>query len=165
MKQIIFILIPIFLLISCCGNPKPSSGVPNKATDFTLEQLGGSKVTLSELKGKVVLVDFWATWCPPCRAAIPHLIQMYNTYKDSGLIVLGISLDQEKDKLPSFIKDNNITYPILYGNSQVAIAYNVQSIPTLVIFDKKGKIIFREVGFNEENVTTLKQKVMENLHQ
>jgi peroxiredoxin len=90
---------------------------------------------------------------------------MYNEYKDQGLVVLGISLDQEKDALPKFIKDYNITYPILYGNQQIARAYEVQSIPTLVIFDKKGKIAFREVGFSDENITTLEQKIKDALAQ
>ncbi len=165
MKKLIFGLIPLFFLISCCSNPKPSSSLPGKVTDFTLEQLGGGKITLSEQKGKVVLVDFWATWCPPCRAAIPHLVRMYNAYKDQGLLVLGVSLDQEKDKIPPFVKEYNITYPILFGDNQVAKAYEVQGIPTLVIFDKKGKIAFREVGFSEENIDSLEQKVKEILTQ
>jgi peroxiredoxin len=90
---------------------------------------------------------------------------MYDTYKDQGLLVLGISLDQEKDKLPPFVKENKITYPILYGDQQVAKAYDVQGIPTFVIFDKKGKIAFREVGFSEENIDSLQKKVTELLKQ
>lgn len=164
MKKIVFILLPTFLLILCCGKSQTSSATSSKTTDFTLEQLGGGQITLSKLKGKVVLVDFWATWCPPCRTAIPHLVQIYNTYKDSGLVVLGVSLDENKGELPLFVKDNNITYPILYGNSEVAKAYEVRGIPTLVIFDKKGKIVFREVGFSEENITNLQQKIIEILH-
>lgn len=163
MKKIIFTLIPIFLLISCGG--KQSTSNLTKTNDFTLEQMGGGKITLSELKGKVVLVDFWATWCGPCRVVIPYLVDMYNTYKDQGLMVLGVSLDQDRSVLDKFVKDQPIPYPILYGNEQVARAYEVQGIPTLVIFDKKGKIVLREVGFSEENITSLQNKVIELLKQ
>ena len=163
MRKIILLVIPIFLLLSCNGTRKTDNSA--NSINFTLEQYGGGKVSLTEQKGKVVLVDFWATWCGPCRAAIPQLVRIYNTYKDQGLVVLGISLDQEKDALPKFIKDYNITYPILYDDQQVAKAYDVQGIPTLVIFDKKGKITFREVGFSDENIATLEQKIKDALAQ
>jgi thiol-disulfide isomerase/thioredoxin len=163
MKKVFLLVIPIFLLISCSGARKTNNSANN--INFTLNQFGGGKVSLAEQKGKVVLVDFWATWCGPCRAAIPHLVGMYNKYKDQELVVLGISLDQEKDALPKFIKDYNITYPILYGEEQVTKAYEVQSIPTLVVFDKKGKIAFREVGFSDENISTLEQKIKDALAQ
>lgn len=164
MKKIIILSLTIILIVGC-SKSKTSSAVQVKGTDFTLEQLGGGSVTLSQLKGKVVLVDFWATWCPPCRAAIPHLVKMYNTHKEQGLEVLGISLDQQKEGLPAFISENKINYPILLGNQEVAKAYEVQGIPTLVIFDKKGKIVFKEVGFNEENVSKIENKVLELLQQ
>jgi len=166
MKKTILVLIPILLLISGCQTSKPSLGTSSrKSTDFSLEQMGGGKITLSEQKGKVVLVDFWATWCGPCKSAIPYIINIYNTYKDQGLIVLGISLDQERSALDKFIKDQPIPYPILYGDAQVARAYDVQGIPTMVIFDKKGKIAFREVGFSEKNIDSLKTKVSQLLQQ
>ena len=163
MKKLIILVLPLFLFLSCSGTRKTDNSTNN--INFSLDQFGGGKVSLAEQKGKVVLVDFWATWCGPCRVAIPHLVRMYNEYKDQGLVVLGISLDQEKDALPKFIKDNNITYPILYGDQQVVKAYEVQGIPTLVIFDRKGKIAFREVGFSDENISTLEQKIKDALAQ
>ncbi|MCX7785815.1 MAG: TlpA family protein disulfide reductase [candidate division WOR-3 bacterium] len=158
MKQILISILLICLFLHCGGN-RAKSTPTMKTTDFTLEQLGGGKITLSALKGKVILVDFWATWCPPCRAAIPHLIRIYNTYKDQGLVVLGVSLDQDKSALEKYNQDINIPYPILLGTNEVAKAYDVQGIPTLIIFDKKGKIALREVGFSEENISNLEAKI------
>lgn len=161
-----FILLTIFIfLISCSNTTKSKTFAANKNSDFTLEQLSGGSITLSQLKGKVVLVDFWATWCPPCRVAIPHLIKLYDTYKDQGLVVLGISLDQQKEVLPKFVTENNISYPILIGNQDVAKIYDVQGIPTLIIFDKKGKIALREVGFNAENIDNLEKNIIGLLNQ
>lgn len=163
MKKVILTLIPVFLLFSYCSNPKSSTKPVGKTIDFTLEQMGGGKVTLSEQKGKVVLVDFWATWCGPCRTAIPYLVNMYNNYQDQGLLILGISLDEQRSELDKFTKEQPIPYPILYGNKEIAKAYEVQGIPTLVVFDKKGKYAFREVGFSEENIDSLQKKVIELL--
>lgn len=165
MRQILIVPVMIFLFINGCGTQKSKPITINKANDFTLEQLGGGSVTLSQLKGKVVLVDFWATWCPPCRVSIPYLVKMYDTYKDQGLIILGISLDQQKEGLPAFINEYTINYPVLLGNQEIAKAYDVQGIPTMVAFDKKGKIAFREVGFSETNAQKLEVKIAELLKQ
>lgn len=157
MKHILISILFLILFIHCGGNRT------KKTTDFTLEQLGNGKITLSAQKGKVVLVDFWATWCPPCRAAIPHLIKLHNTYSDQGLVILGISLDQDQSALKKFVQETNIPYPILIGNNEVAKAYDVQGIPTLVLYDKKGKQVLREVGFNEANISKLEAKIIELL--
>ncbi len=162
MKQLLISLLLLCLVFQCSGN-RSKSAPAKKTTDFTLDQLHGGKITLSEQKGKVVLVDFWATWCPPCRSAIPHLVRIYNDYKDQGLLVLGVSLDQDKSALEKFIQESAIPYPILLGNNEVANAYDVQGIPTLVVFDKKGKIALREVGFSEENMANLEAKIVELL--
>jgi thiol-disulfide isomerase/thioredoxin len=120
----------------------------NAASDFTLYSLDGKEVKLSDYLGKVVILDFWATWCAPCRKGIPDLISIQNEYKDD-LVVIGISLDQPstQDELVPFIKSYGINYPVVLGNIEVSASYgNIQAIPTSFIIDQEGNIINKHVG-------------------
>ncbi|MCS7249785.1 MAG: TlpA family protein disulfide reductase [candidate division WOR-3 bacterium] len=129
---------------------------------FQLENLAGEKVSLKNYQGKIILIDFWATWCPPCRAAIPHLVNLYEKFENRNFVVLGIGLD-EKELLIKMKEEMNIKYPILIGNNEIAKFYQVQAIPTLVLLDKNGKIYYREVGFSEEGIKKLELKILELL--
>ena len=125
-----------------------SEMITDVAPDFTLYTLEGDEVKLSDYLGKVVILDFWATWCPPCRKGIPDLIFIQNEYKDD-LVVIGISLDQPatQNKLVPFIKSYGINYPIVLGNIEVSAAYgNIQAIPTSFIIDQEGNIINKHIG-------------------
>ena len=147
MKNIITICILFVLssiLISNCRKPEPQEEI---AHDFTLMGLDGIERTLSEQKGNVVLVDFWATWCPPCKVEIPYLKEIYATYKDEGLVVWGVGLDDE-EKLRAFVQQHGIEYPILIGDKALSQKYSIQGIPTTIIFDKEMKIAHRHVGFS-----------------
>jgi len=120
----------------------------DKAPDFSLYTLDGTEIKLSDYKGKTVILDFWATWCPPCRRGIPDLISIKEKFKDD-LVIIGISLDQpstQKD-LPSFIENYGINYPVVIGTMEVVAAYgNIQAIPTSFIIDKEGNIVNKHVG-------------------
>lgn len=142
---VLFLLIGFLACSSKNGTGTSQTGLP----DFTLTSLDGESYTLASLRGKVVLIDFWATWCPPCRNSIPHLISLYEKYKDRGFIVLGISLE-DKMTLESFRSTANITYPILLGTNEVAKAYDVTSIPKSIFVDKSGKTRKVQVGFSPE---------------
>ncbi|MFA5806718.1 MAG: TlpA disulfide reductase family protein [Melioribacteraceae bacterium] len=113
------------------------------APDFTLPTSDGKSMKLSDLKGKVVIVDFWATWCPPCRKGIPDLIDLKKKYGSKGFEIVGVSLDTDtKGEVVPFIKNYGINYPVVYGNSIVAQAYGgVRAIPTSFVIDKQGKIV------------------------
>jgi thiol-disulfide isomerase/thioredoxin len=118
------------------------------APDFSLKDINGNEVRLSDFKGKVVILDFWATWCPPCRKGIPDLIALQNKYNDD-LIVIGISLDQDntiKDVVP-FYKNYGINYPVVYGTGQVVQQYGgIEAIPTSFIINREGNIVNKYVG-------------------
>jgi cytochrome c biogenesis protein CcmG/thiol:disulfide interchange protein DsbE len=120
----------------------------NKAPDFALKSSDGKTIKLSDYKGKVVIIDFWATWCPPCRKGIPDLISIQNDYKND-VVIIGISLDSEKTlkDVPGFIKSYGINYPIVFGDDKVVAAYGgIEGIPTAFIVDKKGNIVDKHVG-------------------
>jgi len=151
MKHLIKINLIFLLLVTFCGKKAEKIG---KVEDFTLTSIDGESYTLSQLKGRVVLVDFWATWCSPCRSAIPVLITLYNKFNESGFVVLGIS-NEEMTTLKNFRDEMQIPYPILLGNNDVMQAYDVQAIPTVVIFNKKGEMTKRQVGFAPDLEATL----------
>ena len=124
------------------------------APEFSLKDVNGAEKKLSDFKGKVLIIDFWATWCPPCRQEIPHFVSLYSQYKDQGLEIIGISLDQNSERvLPDFIKNNSINYTILTGNEEVTDLYGgIAAIPTTFIIDKDGNIRKKYIGYNDKEV-------------
>jgi thiol-disulfide isomerase/thioredoxin len=146
-----------FLLPHCDREKKFSPGL---APDFTLKTIDGQEITLSELKGKAVLLDFWATWCGPCRESIPHLIQLYKTYRENGFEVIGISLDKgDAAVVRNFAKSMDIPYPIVMATEETARDYRVTSIPTTFFIDKEGKIREKIIGFNSTIAQQMNSKI------
>lgn len=128
----------MFTNIACAG----------QAANFELKDLSGKKVSLEELNGKVVFIDFWATWCPPCRASIPAVEKLYEEYKDNDSVCfLGINLNEDKDTVAKFAEQQGITYTVLLSNNKVITDYNIRSIPTFFIIDKKGEVAKKYSGY------------------
>lgn len=127
---------------------KESQLIGKPAPDFTLKDIGGNEAKLADFKGKVVLIDFWATWCGPCIKAMPHVQTLYEIYKDKDVVVLGInSWERAKDKVEPFLKEHKITYRILLDlNNEVIKKYGVKGIPSIFIIDKKGTVRFVYTG-------------------
>ncbi len=147
-KFTVLAVIVVALLSSC------TKGEVNVATaaDFKLQDLDGKTVKLSDFKGKPVLIDFWATWCPPCRAAIPEIEKLHKNYGRKGLVVLGISSDQGGwDAVKSFVVEYGITYRILKGTDDIFDSYQVRTIPMVVLLNKEGRIVKRYLGFGGED--------------
>ncbi len=143
----------------------PSENGKQLAPDFTLHDLKGKRYTLHELRGQVVVINFWATWCGPCRYEIPDLTRIYNKYKDEGVIVLGISLDDmHPDEIGRFSKNYKISYPILHGPrsvlSKLTAAYGgITSIPTTFIVDRDGYIAQDNILVGARSETAFKAKI------
>jgi peroxiredoxin len=113
--------------------------------DFTLTELRGKKWTLKELRGKVVLVNFWATWCPPCRKEMPDLETLYKQFKDQGLVILAIS-DENAGKVRPFIAEQKVTYPILLDpGRKVNELFRIEGIPKTFVYDRSGKLVAQSI--------------------
>jgi peroxiredoxin len=130
--------------------------------DIAFDALDGSKVDLAAMKGKVVLVDFWATWCGPCKVELPHVKAAYDKHHEAGFEIIGISLDNDKDKLTKFIQDKDVTWPQFFdGNgwkNALAEKYGIQSIPATFLIGRDGRIAATDLRGDE-----LERKVAELL--
>jgi cytochrome c biogenesis protein CcmG/thiol:disulfide interchange protein DsbE len=133
------------------GNNEESQEEPKKfeAPDFTLKNIDGEEVSLSDYKGKIVFINFWATWCPPCREEVPAFVELQEEFGKDTLVILGISLDQgDLSVVPKFAKDYNINYEVLYGDANVVRKYGgITGIPTTFIVDRDGYIRDGKQGF------------------
>ena len=116
-------------------------------TDFTIESLGGFPVSLNDYEGQVIVMNFWATWCPPCRAEMPDINNFYEAYRDEGLVVLAINEEEPAETVRPFIQANNFTFPVLLDSEgRVAQQYSTRSYPTTFVIDRNGVIQHVQTG-------------------
>ena len=119
-----------------------------RVLDLKYTSVDGKSIDLAKMHGKVVLVDFWATWCPPCRGEVPNVVAAYKKYHDQGFDILGVSLDQDKEALLSFTKDNGMVWPQYFdGNgwdNAVSKSFGIDSIPAMWLVGKDGKLITKD---------------------
>lgn len=135
------------------------------AQDFELIATDGRRVKLSDLQGKVVMMDFWTTWCAPCIESVPVLNELYEKYKARGLEILYVSADDEADmpKIIPFAQKHKINFPVLFDNGGVKASYKITGFPTVVFIDKNGKLRFRETGFGKTESPRKYQTIINEL--
>lgn len=151
------------IFAGCPAKPKPAQpeyrlGVP----DFKLPALGGANVSLSSLLGKPIVLDFWGSWCPPCRMAIPELVRLHAAY-EGEVGFLGIALNDKREAADSVARELGVEYPILLGTNDVAKAYGIRDIPALYVLDAKGNLAFTETGFDADSGLVRLERVLKKL--
>ena len=161
MYRLISVGLSIVLIVAFMASTSCSSGqgeiinsgeagtrVGDTAPDFTLTDLDGNQVSLSDLRGKVVFLNFWATWCPPCRAEMPDIEAVYQKYKDQDVVILGIDIQESESRVRQFVEvDNDYNWTFLLdGTGVVSNAYEVTSIPYSFFIDTTGVIKATQIG-------------------
>jgi peroxiredoxin len=125
-------------------------------TDFSLKLVDGRTVTLDALKGKVVFLNFWATWCPPCREEMPSMEILYRRFRDQGLELIAVDIMESSKAVSAFLSDNDLSFPAaLDANGRVSNRYGIQAIPATFIIDRDGKIILYTVGGRNWNTPAI----------
>ena len=123
------------------------------APDFVLPQIGGQQLRLSSFRGKVVLLDFWATWCYPCRQEIPHFVDLQQKYGDRGFQVVGVSMDDGPEPVPAFMQQFHMNYPVVMGNAKTGELYGgLLGLPITFVLDREGRIVAKHVGATDAAV-------------
>lgn len=124
--------------------------------DFTLKTIDGKNLTLSQLKGKVVFLNFWATWCPPCRTEMPSMEILHQRYKDQGLEFVAVDIMESGAEVSDFLRDNRYSFPVvLDASGNVSSSYGIQAVPATFIIDRDSKIIFSAVGARNWNTPAI----------
>lgn len=140
----------------------PSGGSSHPAPQFTLPNLDGKQVSLKDFANKVIIIDFWATWCGPCRQEIPHLNRLYEDYRGKGLEIVGISMDtDEPESIKKFTRDFRMEYTVVIGNESVAEDFGLLGYPTTIIIDRKGNIVKKYTGYQPAFIQEIEKTIKE----
>jgi peroxiredoxin len=138
------------------------SAIADEAPDFTLPSNSGENLRLAELRGSVVMLNFWASWCGPCRQEMPLLDAMSQRYSAAGFVLLGIDVEEDNTDAKKIVKDLKISYPILFDTeNKVSKLYSVETMPTTVMVDKKGKIRFINHGYKPGDENKYRDQIRE----
>lgn len=161
LKTLIVISLLSVLSLTGIDDSLASSDTGKFAPVFELKDLEGKKVSLADFKGKVILLNFWATWCAPCKAEMPSLENLYRNLKGKGLVVIGVSVDNSEKTVHSFVKEKGITFPILLdkGKEVSFDDYGVIGLPVTFLIDKKGVIVDKVFGERQWDSEEVKEKI------
>jgi peroxiredoxin len=174
MKRISILTISLVLIVAASGfflmsvptstaltSETSTTADGKKAPDFTLTTTDGKTLKLSDYKGKGVIVNFWATWCPPCRAEIPDMVDLQKEYEQKGFSFIGIAVGDEEEKVKAFVTAQKMNYPVAMGTKELAMSYGkfteegaIRGIPTSFVINGKGEIVEYFVGARDKATFT-----------
>src|ERR1700748_536956 len=168
MKKVVLILVAIVVMVGLyelarhhsahSGKGGPPGTIGTGAPGFSMQDVDGKPLDLASLQGKVVLLDFWATWCVPCQSEIPHFVEFQNNYAAQGFQVVGISMDDGPEPVRKFYQDYKMNYPVGMGTTQLAQSYGgILGLPVTFLIDREGHIAAKYVGLTDTAV--IQQKV------
>lgn len=147
--------------LACTSTPRTGAKTPTKErVEFTLPKPDGAQVTLSALKGKVVLVDMWATWCAPCKDSFPFYSQLQNEYRDAGLEILAVSVDEDTEAVSEFLAAYPVSFTVLLdpkGSLPEQLA--IETMPTAILVDRQGKVAYMHAGFVPDDQAEIEARV------
>ncbi|MFZ5538396.1 MAG: peroxiredoxin family protein [Pseudomonadota bacterium] len=134
------------------------------APDFTLPAIGGTNLRLQEQRGRVVMVNFWATWCGPCRVEMPHLNRLYEKYRGSGFVLFGVNIDEEPRKAADLASKLGLRFPVLFDvEKKVSRLYDLSAMPSTVLIDRDGRVRYIHRGYRDGYEDTYERQIRELL--
>jgi thiol-disulfide isomerase/thioredoxin len=166
-KRCMYVVLCCFLLLFFTSNSQADSGNTVPAPQFSLPLIGSKgTVNLADLKGKVVYLDFWATWCPPCRKSFPWMQEIYQRYKDMGLAVVAVSVNARQKDAEKFIKEHNPSFITAFDpGKKTAKTYKLEAMPSSYLIDRQGNIVSTHLGFRVSNISKVEAEIKQALKQ
>ena len=161
-----FFLAGMALLLSTTSSYAASETLSGKAPNFTLKSRSGKNIKLSELRGQVVMINFWASWCGPCRKEMPLLEQIYKKYKKLGFTLLGVNVEQDTKAAKRYLKDVKVSFPILFDTTnKTSKLYNISAMPTTVMVDRHGNMRYLHKGYKPGYENDYKKQIKQLLRE
>lgn len=159
-------IFPLMALILLAATPLQAKKANGPAPDFTLKTLDGRNMKLSELAGNVVMINFWASWCAPCRVEMPKLNDLYNKYKDLGFVLLAVNVEEQEQPPRNFLKKRPVDFPVLLDKrNDVSKQYHVVAMPTTVLVDRSGNMRYIHQGYKEGDEKKYKKVIKKLLRE
>jgi peroxiredoxin len=161
MRKLFRSLVVAVGLLGLLVMPASASTLSGKAPEFTLKSRSGKNLRLSDYRGQVLLINFWASWCGPCRQEMPLLEDLYKRYSKLGFTIMGVNVDTDSTKANNYLRDITVTFPIVYDlTNAVSKSYNVNAMPTTVIVDRNGNMRFLHQGYKPGYERDYKKEVV-----